>query len=928
MTQLFGLDRVLKEVSDEIKSSFGFDFVAVQLVRLTSRIIETAYGSDIAAEWSGVARHYLDEDPRLQDIQVAIAQARPPLIEIIAGWDPKKRLDRWIFDTFGHAELVRLFLPVIVIHDQNGELVGDWFTQAKWEVGERNLESTGWHVPTRLHLPEKTSDGRALYADVIGTIEAGYRGTKGRVKLKHDDVLMKQAKELTEQVSRHAIRIYQARLYSVLEMIARCSMRIAGAASASVLYLRDPHRRQYIYKVGCGMDAHHFLDACERCFDHVSRKPAGDAPRRFQSFLSGCGHNGKARGAASPKLIKAIPFSVSENETGALYLGFWRKRDFSKSGIDHANCFLNEAIGEVRNYLRYKQARERAHRMSSLHSVVQSLANEPEGSDLLLHIAWNTLNTLAADAVTIYEYIEPEKRFRPSPKIAGRLLSENTMHTEIDKHDAPSLLVQKGKNVYASESARNHIFNKTARKLPADKAIPFVIREGIRSSAGILLKVGKEIVGVLFINYRRPHNFSQEERFIIDTLASAAAVAVKNRRLLEEFGAGERDVTPTSDPEQILSRNVKRAVRSTGAAMGTISLLDPVNQELVLQARHPDAAPVSSAWSRVKIGEGITGWVAINKQTALVKNLRADARHRPYFITDGSAICVPMLNADRRLLGVLCVVSHKLSAFNLKDQSVLEAIADRAAIEIQNAENQKQLVAAETTTALGNVAAPLVHYMKNELAAIKDSAHRLKKGAGDADGGRSLGAEIYSITEQMLQESSRLRSWILMKPQQVDLRDTIIRALELARVPHKVRKKLRLPREVPKVLGEQQQLTDVFVNLIQNALDAMTKGGELSITCKSGEFDGRKYVMVQVRDTGIGMAKGDLKKIFEPGTSMKKHKLGHLGFGLWWAKTYVERLGGRLKVLSKPNVGSRFSVLLPSFEPEETTGRESNAKLK
>jgi GAF domain-containing protein len=151
--------------------------------------------------------------------------------------------------------------------------------------------------------------------------------------------------------------------------------------------------------------------------------------------------------------------------------------------------------------------------------------------NLLEEIAWNSLNVLAADVVTIYEYFESEKLFDVPPKIAGRLLAKQLMQTEIRKDDAPLLILAKGTNVYAEAAQGNEIMNKPSQHRSKRKRKPFVVRENIKSSAGILLRVNSETVGIMFVNYRRFHNFTEDEKSIIEALASSAAVAIKNSRV-------------------------------------------------------------------------------------------------------------------------------------------------------------------------------------------------------------------------------------------------------------------------------------------------------------------------------------------------------------------------------------------------------------
>jgi two-component system NtrC family sensor kinase len=115
-----------------------------------------------------------------------------------------------------------------------------------------------------------------------------------------------------------------------------------------------------------------------------------------------------------------------------------------------------------------------------------------------------------------------------------------------------------------------------------------------------------------------------------------------------------------------------------------------------------------------------------------------------------------------------------------------------------------------------------------------------------------------------------------------------------------------LERRLPLVEAVADQLQQVFLNIVLNALDAMPDGGELAVV--SG-FD-RQYqeVWISFADTGEGISAGDMPRLFEPLYSTKPQ-----GTGLGLAVSYgiIERHKGRIEVQSEVGVGSTFTVFLP-----------------
>jgi len=115
-----------------------------------------------------------------------------------------------------------------------------------------------------------------------------------------------------------------------------------------------------------------------------------------------------------------------------------------------------------------------------------------------------------------------------------------------------------------------------------------------------------------------------------------------------------------------------------------------------------------------------------------------------------------------------------------------------------------------------------------------------------------------------------------------------------------------IEESVPTVGSDRGQLQQVFLNIVNNAFAAVDDGGLIKISIANVDPD---HVAVSVDDNGIGIAEDDLEHIFEPFFSTKKGA----GTGLGLSITYgiVQKLGGQIKVTSKPGVGTCFTVILP-----------------
>ncbi len=128
------------------------------------------------------------------------------------------------------------------------------------------------------------------------------------------------------------------------------------------------------------------------------------------------------------------------------------------------------------------------------------------------------------------------------------------------------------------------------------------------------------------------------------------------------------------------------------------------------------------------------------------------------------------------------------------------------------------------------------------------------------------------------------------------------------------------PEISPKLKGDPTKLKEILTNLLNNAMKFTESGGEIDVEIKKSfkvQDDNRIWIEFAVSDTGIGMSKKQLERIFQPfmqGDSSINRKYGGTGLGLTITKQYVELMGGELKVESKKGVGSTFHYTIPIEE--------------
>jgi two-component system NtrC family sensor kinase len=168
------------------------------------------------------------------------------------------------------------------------------------------------------------------------------------------------------------------------------------------------------------------------------------------------------------------------------------------------------------------------------------------------------------------------------------------------------------------------------------------------------------------------------------------------------------------------------------------------------------------------------------------------------------------------------------------------------------------------------------------------------------------------ITQRMLGFGRRMnpgRTEILIN----NLADEAVAMLKTEAANRNIVIERRYDPQAPVILSDPSQLEQVFINIIDNAIDAMGKDGSIVIeTQAQGEG-----VRISFTDTGPGMDEETLRRIFDPFFTTKKVGEG-TGLGLAICFTILEKLGGRIDVRSEPGHGTSFTVTLPAEPPQMT----------
>ena len=225
-------------------------------------------------------------------------------------------------------------------------------------------------------------------------------------------------------------------------------------------------------------------------------------------------------------------------------------------------------------------------------------------------------------------------------------------------------------------------------------------------------------------------------------------------------------------------------------------------------------------------------------------------------------------------------------------------------------EMQEHMVRSQELAVLGKLARGMAHELCNPLGAIKNAAYFLNMGLEEP---KSEVKDALEILERNIARCEKIISNLLAfsskKPptrRKVDVNETVREALSRITMGDNVEVESHLDEALPAIQADPDQLAQAFGNIILNAIQSMPEGGNLVVKTKVARPD---WMAISFTDTGAGIPKDDLKKVFEP---LFTTKAKGIGLGLPLGKSLVEGHGGTIEVKSTEGRGSTFTVKLPS----------------
>ncbi|NJL96194.1 MAG: GAF domain-containing protein [Anaerolineae bacterium] len=471
----------------------------------------------------------------------------------------------------------------------------------------------------------------------------------------------------------------------------------------------------------------------------------------------------------------------------------------------------------------------------------------------------------------------------------------------------------------------NPVVTTNAAEDPRYAGQASIVANQLRSIMAAPLRARGSIIGVIYVDNRvRTGLFRESDLELLEAFAGQAGVAIDNARLFRETDKQlaqrveeltvlqwvDRQLNENLDTAKAMQIATEWAMRMAGAQSVSLAMLNPEVQELEVMSRAGQHRN-NTETQHLGILAPVLNQVLDSGQAAL-HSYEADR--------DGFArtLLVVPIRRESQTIGVLIVEADRDNAFDEEAQALIARLGDRAAIAIENARLYNEVKRANQVKSefIGVVA----HELKNPMTSISGYADLMLQMSQLPDREMTFVQRIRDSVTRMqqlvldLSDISRIESGNLrVETTDTDLWEVIDQArssvlTEIEERGHTLREDLS--DHLPIVRVDPARTVQILINLLSNAAKYTPDGGEITISAHADHA----YVLVSVRDTGIGMTPEELRKL---GTRFWRASNNHVGkqrgtgLGFSITRTLIEAMHATLHIESEPGAGSVFTVGLP-----------------
>ncbi|NJN99438.1 MAG: GAF domain-containing protein [Anaerolineales bacterium] len=680
--------------------------------------------------------------------------------------------------------------------------------------------------------------------------------------------------------------------------------------------------------------------------------------------------------------VIALPFTLERVGAKGVYLiGHKQPGYFSKDNVPLMEAVIIQIGMAIENAMLFKNQSERSVQLSLINEVSRAATSILNLDVMLRTVVQAIRRSFGFYNVSIHLYSPAthlvELRARdtldrfsltaPIPPVTHKL-----------RQGLIGWSAATNKTIVANDITQDprYIANKSNKEVRAELCVP--------------IRLGTKTIGVLDIQSTQLEAFDKYHVSALETLADQLAIAIENARLYDEINQRLKELQSLNDIGQAITSTLDLQKTLTLITDHTTQLMNVAAASVVL--RDDDAGEVWFAAAsgegseaviglHMALGQGLAGWVADKGEPVIVPDVYADKRFFPDMdkssgFTTQSILCVP-LQTKGHTIGAIEVMNKKSGEFNKEDLALLQALAAPAAAAIENAqlyeeqgwaikrlaETQRQLVQSAKLAGVGELAAGIAHEINNPLTTIIGLTSLLLDTTAPSNQDEQI-EDLQMVNREARRARDIVRGLLNFARADTSRREVtnlnrLIEECIFLVYTKNISYKIELQKSLeplPEMSLDVNQMKQVIVNLLNNAIQAMQNNGAqpaiLSVSTmlvnpilptpasQTPNAGGRKkrkrittdplpltaskpnsldlkasdenesIVVCKISDTGHGIQPEHLDKIFDPFFTTKEVGQG-TGLGLSISYGIMEKHGGHIAVESTWGEGTTFTLTFP-----------------
>lgn len=452
----------------------------------------------------------------------------------------------------------------------------------------------------------------------------------------------------------------------------------------------------------------------------------------------------------------------------------------------------------------------------------------------------------------------------------------------------------------------------------------FIKHEGVMALIGAVVRSPDNIepLGLLYLDYRQPRVFSEQEKHQALSFASLAGVAISNARRMDELhqrkqlrtakeiaeviGAGYNLEKTMEAIIQILHNVFEKtrlcvllyqsdinALKFAPATLRFYKVQNPLY-------RKQDAFPLSepSIACRVARKAQETGIDVCEN----ISDVRNDSEYLALSNNVQSELCASLINTENELLGVLVLERDKVNGFDEAEVDLVKTVAQQLSMAIERAQQLEELQFRTTVAAQISWAADIAHEINNEVGQIRNWAYMLRDQL-------PAGSELQQFARKIDESAAALSStgpWSNQPSQIIKLDLFLKRYLANLTRQRNLESHFFLNASEAYIQVNPIELQHVLRHLVRNAARAMSNS-KIQMLTVTTRFINPRTVEILFQDSGRGISKEVQLSIFQRPITTK----GRGGYGLLLVRQMIEDMGGQIKFVPQKGPGAVFSIRFP-----------------